>query len=537
MPTKAGPKDSNIDSLVFGYNMADLAQSYDGYPVSNSVPSTETLRRYNNPGFSGYNRKTDRVHPVTNTPIWELAFYPQDEARVPRLTSSEGYGCYHGMGRELYAGTVYMASIMMKEGPGTTFIDNDMNHGYSNISGWNTNGTTRTKEYVGNGWWRFYTLWNNQTTAYSADGVTPLCTRYNGNTYTTYQLEPGENIVSTDINMVQYTPGGQANYRGTYNITVLIQNDYDSVGASLIDWGLDEAMTKPVFDPVFNYPDYQGTRRIFYKINMPAPGSIRMRTYHYAGMTYLTDSKYWKIRFSDTALNKRELMWVTAPMIHEVPSTSYKKPWVYVDGDRTGGLKSLVNNVQLDLSAVSKDATEKGFEFDGSDDYITIPNFKVPIGQRSIEIIVKTYATDNSSSQDHIFANSDQPGNGVDDAGISVLYRNNNFIGYVYGWANDLSPRTAVTFVTSPSISEYYHLVLTHDNITVKAYVNGELVSSSSCIGSREPQNQTTLGSYSSGYSNRFQGKIPLFKVYNSVLTDQEVQDKFNSVKSQYNIS
>jgi len=296
-------------------------------------------------------------------------------------------------------------------------------------------------------------------------------------------------------------------------------------------------MTKPIFDPVFNYPDSSNNIRFFFKVNMPAPGSIRIRNRAYGVCRYLIDSKYWKIRFSDTALNKRELMWVTAPMIHEVPSTAYKKPWVYVDGNRDGGLRSLVNNIELNLNTVSKGAVEEGFEFDGSDDYITIPNFKVPVGQRSIEIIVKTYATDNSSSQDHIFANSDQPGNGVDDAGISVLYRNNNFIGYVYGWANDLSPRTTVTFVTSPLADEYYHLVLTHDNITARAYVNGELVSLGSCIGSREPQNQTTLGSYSSGYSNRFQGKIPLVKVYNSVLTDQEVLDKFNAVKSQYNIS
>ena len=101
MPVKAGPKDETRDSLVFGYNMADLAQSYDGYPVENSVLSSYPLYRYNNPGFSGYNRDTGRVHPDTNTPIWELAFYPQDEGRVPRLTSTEGYGCNHSMGQNL----------------------------------------------------------------------------------------------------------------------------------------------------------------------------------------------------------------------------------------------------------------------------------------------------------------------------------------------------------------------------------------------------------------------------------------------------
>ena len=93
MPVKAGLKDESVDNLVFGYDIGDTDLSYDGYPVENSVSKNETLRRYNNPGFSGYNRNTGRIHPDTDTPIWELAFYPQDEGRVPRLTSSEGYGC------------------------------------------------------------------------------------------------------------------------------------------------------------------------------------------------------------------------------------------------------------------------------------------------------------------------------------------------------------------------------------------------------------------------------------------------------------
>jgi hypothetical protein len=350
--------------------MADLDQSYDGYPVSNSVASTTTLSRYNNPGFSGYNRKTNRIHPVTNTPIWELAFYPQDEGRVPRLTSSEGYGCVHGMGRELYSGTVYMASILMKEGPGTRFIDNSKHHGYSNIGGWTVNGTSQTKEYVGNGWWRFYTLWNNQTTAYSADGVTPLATRYSGNSYSTHDLTAGEHIVSGDINPYAYIPGGTSNFRGNYSFAPYIINDYDSVGAQFLDWGLDPEMTKPVFDPVFNYPDSSNNIRFFFKVNMPAPGSIRIRNRAYGVCRYLTDSKYWKIRFSDTALNKRELMWVTAPMIHEVPSTSYKKPWVYVDGNRDGGLRNLKDGTLANLLTATKSSTQEGFMFDGTDDYV-----------------------------------------------------------------------------------------------------------------------------------------------------------------------
>ena len=518
MPVKAGPKDETRDSLVFGYNMADLAQSYDGYPVENSVLSSYPLYRYNNPGFSGYNRDTGRVHPDTNTPIWELAFYPQDEGRVPRLTSTEGYGCHHSMGRNLYADTKYLASIMMKEGPGTRFIDNDMNHGYSNISGWNSNGTTRTKEYVGDGWWRFYTIWNNQTTAYSADGVTPLATRYNGNVYTTHSLVAGENIVSADINMVQYTPGGQANYRGTYNITSRIQDDYDGVGATFVDWGLDPDMTKPIYDPVFNYPDYQGTRRIFYKINMPAPGSVRIRTYHYAVMTYLSDSKFWKVRFSNTALNKRELMWVTAPMIHEIPSTGYKKPWRYVDGRRDGGLKQLITGNTLSLNNVTKSAIEEGFEFDGTDDYLPIDTITFGNGNWTVEAVI--YPESNGYN---ILSNTS--GGPVTNAfGFyvnKIFYRN-----YDGAWQDNYGNTTL-------SLNTWYHFVWVNNNNQMKMYVNG--IEDSGWFNSYTT-NGGPCNAIGRNWFSSFNGKIPLFKYYSSSLSDEEVQTKFNSVKSQYNI-
>ena len=518
MPVKAGLKDESVDNLVFGYDIGDTDLSYDGYPVENSVSKNAVLYRYNNPGFSGYNIKTDRIHPDTNTPIWELAFYPQDEGRVPRLTSTEGYGCYHGMNRNLYSGTVYLASIMMKEGPGTRFIDNDMNHGYSNIGGWNTNGTTKTKEYVGNGWWRFYTIWNNQTTAYSADGVTPLATRYNGNTYTTYELTSGENIVSTEINMVHYTPGGQANYKGTYNITSSIQDDYGGVGATMVDWGLDEAMTKPVFDPVFNYPDYQGTRRIFYKINMPTAGSVRMRTYHYAAMTYLADSKYWKIRFSDTALNKRELMWVTAPMIHEIPSTAYKKPWQYVDGVREGGLRSFVNNIELDLSTVTKSAIEEGFEFDGTDDYIGIDTITFGNGNWTLEAVV--YAEGNSYN---IMSNTS--GGPVTNAfgfyGNKIYYQN-----YDGAWQSNYGNTTL-------SLNTYYHFVWVNSNNQMKMYVNG--VKDSIWFNSYTT-NGGPCNAIGRNWFSFFNGRLPLIKHYTNSLTNKEIEDKFNAIKGRFNI-
>lgn len=518
MPVKAGLKDESVDNLVFGYDIGDTDLSYDGYPVQNSVSKNATLSRYNNPGFSGYNRNTGRIHPDTDTPIWELAFYPQDEARVPRLTSTEGYGCYHGMSRNLYSGTVYLASIMMKEGPGTRFIDNGKNHGYSNIGGWNTNGTTTTKEYVGNGWWRFYTIWNNQTTAYSADGVTPLATRYSGNSYSTHELGAGEHVVSGEINPYQYIPGGTSNFRGNYQFSPYIINDYDSVGAQFLDWGLDEDMTKPVFNPVFNYPDPSANIRFFFKVNMPAPGSIRIRNRAYGVCEYLTDAKYWKIRFSDTALNKRELMWVTAPMIHEIPSTSYKKPWQYVDGVREGGLRSLTNNIELDLSTVTKSTIEEGFEFDGTDDYIGIDTITFGNGNWTLEAVV--YAESNGYN---IMSNTS--GGPVTNAfgfyGNKIYYQN-----YDGAWQSNFGNTTL-------SLNTYYHFVWVNSNNQMKMYVNG--VEDSDWFNSYTT-NGGPCNAIGRNWTSFFNGRLPLMKHYTNSLTNKEIEDKFNAVKGRFNI-
>lgn len=539
MPVKAGPKDDNVSSLLFAYNMADLSQSYDGYPVQNFVPSTQTLERYNNPGFSGYRMNTGRLHPLTGTPIWELSFYPQNESMVPRLTSTEGYGCYHGMGTPLYAGKIYMASIMIKEGAGTEIFNNYINHGYSNIGGWNTNGTTNTREYVGDGWWRFYTLWNNQTTAYSADGITPLATRYMSNYYTTYDLPAGESIVqSTAMNFALYV--GNTPYRGTYGIFSSVQDDYNGVGVTILDWGIDEGMTKPVYNPVFNYPDPNFSRTIWYRINMGAAGRCRIRTYTNGVSIYLTDAKYWKITFRNTALNQHKVAYFTAPMIHEVPSIDYKKPWVYVNGTRSGGLKDLVTQQVIDLANTTKQATEAGFYFDGTNDFINLGNdvnLGFTNGAGTVEAIIKFPSSWTAGSQ---YPNLISKGAtaGWDTDGWALFgFRDWPSAGnksWGFGMRNGSTNR--IVYIANRATNVYLHVVATIDGSMMRLYENGvEVATQTQTINPAENTTNVYIGRDAS--SNYFPGEIPYVRMYNKALTAEEVQDNYNAIKSRYNIS
>ena len=190
---------------------------------------------------------------------------------------------------------------------------------------------------------------------------------------------------------------------------------------------------------------------------------------------------------------------------------------------------------QIKLTQVSYDSNAQ-MTFDGTNDYAELPSFFVPTGSRSVEVVAMVASASTDSAQKHIFANSDQPGNGSDDAGIAIIYRNGHFRGYIWNWDGANSPRTEKVFQTNVEQDKFYHLVLTHDDSEAKFYTNGVLVASGSCTGSRFPSNDTTIGRYSPGYSQGFNGDIPIVRVYDRCITSDEVAQNFNSIKERFDI-
>ncbi len=332
MATGGGP--NNITKgLVAGYDTGYPASTgsthetkyYKGqFLHENVIPETQTLSRYNNPGFSGTNTNTGKLHPIHKTPIWKLT-HIADSGKESRLSSGEGFGCYHSSVTQYNAGSKYIASISFKADSASPVVTGSFSNGYSNINGWNAHGTSKTMVPEGDGWYRIYTFYNNTTTAYSADGTTNLSGRYAGNTYTTIDLPAGISVVTHSVDTAQYL-GGDANYRGTYQLTNTVQNDYNNVGASILDYGLDTSYTKPVFNPVWNFPTSSASdinQTIYLRVNMPSAGSVRLRSYVYSATPYLTDSKYWKIYFDSAGVStgKEMTTYWSAPMKSRVVTT------------------------------------------------------------------------------------------------------------------------------------------------------------------------------------------------------------------------
>ena len=73
--------------------------------------------------------------------------------------------------------------------------------------------------------------------------------------------------------------------------------------------------------------------------------------------------------------------------------------------------------------------------------------------------------------------------------------------------------------------NKWYDIVTTHDNATLKIYINGILDNSVSC-GAVIPA-AITVGSYSSDRNEMFNGIIDDVRIYNRALSAQEVQQLY----------
>jgi len=220
---------------------------------------------------------------------------------------------------------------------------------------------------------------------------------------------------------------------------------------------------------------------------------------------------------------------------YQVEDKDHNTPFVATTRSISGSLVDLIGSQQIKLTQVSYDSNAQ-LTFDGTNDYAELPSFFVPTGSRSVEVVAMVASASTDSAQKHIFANSDQVGNSLDDAGIAIIYRNGHFRGYIWNWDGANSPRTEKIFQTNVEQDKFYHLVLTHDDSEAKFYTNGVLVASGLCTGSRFPSNDTTIGRYSPGYSQGFNGDIPIVRVYNRCITSDEVAQNFNSIKERFDI-
>lgn len=86
------------------------------------------------------------------------------------------------------------------------------------------------------------------------------------------------------------------------------------------------------------------------------------------------------------------------------------------------------------------------------------------------------------------------------------------------------------------NLGKFHQIIATHDGTTRTLYVNNTLVySGTNIVTGQSAASILPLGGYSNG-NYAFVGAIPIFKLYNRVLTTKELTQNYNAQKSRFNL-
>jgi hypothetical protein len=525
MSAYSGPEIPN-DGLVFAYDMGNPQKSWIGRPTTNSVnAATTVLSRYNNPGFSGTVTNTGQTY--KGMPIYELTFIPQNDTFIPRLASTEGFGCFHGMGIPLQANTRYMASIYVRsEHPLQVSSSQGFSNGYSNISGWNQNGTTSTR-YQEDGWTRLYTQYLNSVNGYSIRT-------------STFQVNFTVNTTSTQTVDVNFTV--PANGSGIVDFPTLhaivaagpnIASNGGLTGLSIVDHGLNTTdFQKLSWPSVVRLKSSDLPFNYFVRLSVPSTGgvntTISLRANFTGYYTALTDNKFWKLTFDTTGVAVGQVLktYWCCPMI-EQHDTVY--PSTFVNGTRanTQAVLDLTSN-HVPVATSLTYNTNGTFNFNGSNNYIDSTPIDLT-GTSTQSLTWECWVQSLSATGDII--NMQRPSTGWNMC--PIFASGQRFHAKVWSNANLLALNTF-------SIGQYYHLVLTRNNETNtnSFYVNGVLqASQTGAYSASGAANNMYFGRAGAQATNtHFNGNIPVGKIYTRSLTETEVAQNFNALRGRFGL-
>ncbi len=120
-------------------------------------------------------------------------------------------------------------------------------------------------------------------------------------------------------------------------------------------------------------------------------------------------------------------------------------------------------------------------------------------------------------------------GNNVADQHILVNNTPIPYVGFGAGTYNSSGTGNACYNGTLPTINQWYHVVMTRNNTTMKLYVNGVLGCSvnysNANAGYLNLPAVATIGSRLDAFTQLFQGDIDDVRIYNRVLTQSEIQN------------
>lgn len=196
-------------------------------------------------------------------------------------------------------------------------------------------------------------------------------------------------------------------------------------------------------------------------------------------------------------------------------------PKLYTSSSRsdTASLIDLKKTTDIDVSSVSFDSTGQP-EFDGTDDILNtgLLSGRNPSTQPfTIEAIVKSDITSGS----RMWVDATSNGSGQRLYCAHAATGTNTPLGIQNsGWGSSV-----------PHDTNYHHYVITMNGSTAQLYNNGVAHSNKSYTSyGIQALNVGGRSSY------RWIGKIPVFKIYDTVLTATEIKSNFNAYKNRFDL-
>lgn len=205
---------------------------------------------------------------------------------------------------------------------------------------------------------------------------------------------------------------------------------------------------------------------------------------------------------------------------YQVEAHSVSSPYTSSERSSTESLVDLKRTTNIDVSNMSFDSTGQPV-FDGTDDVLSTGLFSGRNPSTSpftIEAIVKSDTTSGS----HMWL--DVNGNGSGQR-LYCAYA-------ATGTGNPMGIQSSGWSSSGVNDTDFHHYVITMNGNTATLYNNGTLHSTKSYTSYTLPNNIQAGGR--GGYS--WLGRIPVFKVYDQVLTTDQIKQNFNAYKTRFDI-
>ena len=264
-------------------------------------------------------------------------------------------------------------------------------------------------------------------------------------------------------------------------------------------------------------------------------------------LEFLSDG--FKVKGSSSGLNPSSTM-IYLAFAAEKPDSLTPAKADFTEGTVESGAKLELNANNYygsgnweDNTANNHDATLTGtptyvddgnsdyFEFDASNDYMTIPHSTdLDI---STSFTVEAWVNRDDNGEGYIISKA----SGTSGAyGWFLQFHNNSSWGYTfqtYSTSNSTGSARA-TIAKSGTAGKWQHVVGTYDGTNTKIYVDGDLKATTALSGTPAANTaQVVLGAYYN-YGAKFDGKIAQVRVYQTALSSSEVKTNYDATKGLY---